>query len=82
MIFRLYRRIVRIENAALRIALCLLAEPFLALHRVVTWSMPVAWGGHPDGRRIFARDVWQIHFALFWAACMGYFVDLPIDGAE
>lgn len=68
-------RIIRIQNDALRIALMVLLEPFWALQMIVEWSMPVRWGGHPDGSRIFAPDAWAFHFDVWRAGVLGAFLE-------
>lgn len=69
--------VVRIRNDALRVALMVLLEPVWAVQMVVEWSMPVRWGGHPDGWRIFAPDAWALHFDAWTAGALGYFLDEP-----
>lgn len=69
--------VIRIRCNWLRVLLCILFEPYWALRMIVVWSMPVRWGGHPDGRRIFAPDAWAFHFSMFWAGVDGEFVGVP-----
>jgi hypothetical protein len=69
--------VIRIRNHALRIALMILLEPVWALQMIIEWSLPVRWGGHPNGWRIFAPDAWGFHFDVWLAGALGYFVDEP-----
>lgn len=70
-----HARVIRIRNHALRIALMVLLEPIWAAAMIVEWSLPVSWGGHPNGWRIFSPEAWRFHFDVWEAGALGYFLD-------
>jgi hypothetical protein len=68
------QHVVRVACPWLRIPLLAVLFPVAFASYVGRAALPVAWGGHPDKRRLLCRDFYSMPVALFWAAFDGAFV--------